>query len=97
MCQLLSRALRIASLSTLSQGCFRGLTQLLVYYLVIFANNVFADRTHLSDLLLLGFISDETLRPSLQKAANYRAFWADSRAPLGTRGFALGLQEMPLQ
>lgn len=56
MCLLL----RIASLSALSQGCFRGLTQLLVYYLVLFANNVFADRTHLSDLLLLGFISEET-------------------------------------
>lgn len=34
---------------------------------------------------------------ALRLAPSYRAFWADSRAPLGTRGFSLTLQEMPLQ
>lgn len=33
---------------------------------------------------------------ALQLALSYTAFWADSRAPLGTRGFSLALQEMPL-
>lgn len=33
---------------------------------------------------------------ALQLALSYTAFWADSRAPLGTRGFFLALQEMPL-
>lgn len=33
---------------------------------------------------------------ALQLALSCTAFWADSRAPLGTRGFSLALQEMPL-
>jgi hypothetical protein len=57
------------------------------------ANNVFVERDHFWDL---GFISDETYY-SLQQAPSYRGFWADSTAPLGTRGFSVTLQEMPLQ